>query len=466
MEIGTIQIFVSVVLILGAAGVALLCDFQKRKNDNLREAMVELELQFRREEQMPVGVSPTRTAAKTLPPPLPAPAPAAMQVLVAEPVQVPIAFEEPVAAANHRLNGRSNGRDRDAGENLVRKSNSAAKTKAPVRSAQDRTNDWTSVSGRRPSPPAPVPEVARRMDEMNSKEALSEWLNHRRTAARIAETAAVQTSKPETHITSTPIPLLTPAPTPVSSIEQKSEPDDLAQIVVFETAVAPEPVILPEPVTELTLPSLGSFHQPEVEIDAFLWESLISGTPAAPTPVAAGIAPTPTVANTQFELIQGTASTWNQLVIPAGMFDQTFLARLLEIKKPFTGLAVSIGINENDGSAPRSEDLIRSTSIFISSLLQDADFGCQSGDDEFVMLCPGPQGAEAQRRLSAIAERLWDFQLRGIGTFSILFSWGGVEVNNELPSDAIACAADRMYQTKRSRKTVSMESANQRRKAV
>ena len=153
-------------------------------------------------------------------------------------------------------------------------------------------------------------------------------------------------------------------------------------------------------------------------------------------------------------------------MIPAGMFDQTFLARLLEIKNPFTGLAVSIGINENDGSAPRSEDLIRSTSIFISSLLQDGDFGCQSGDDEFVMLCPGPQGAEAQRRLSQIAERLWDFQLRGIGTFSILFSWGGVEVNNELPSDAIASAADRMYQTKRSRKTVSMESANQRRKAV
>jgi hypothetical protein len=471
MEIASIQVVVSVVLILAAAGVALLCDFLKRKNDNLRQAMADLELQFQREEEMPVGVSHTRTVSVATPPPLPAPAPAAAeQAPVEEAILVATAVEEPVAAANGRshgrMNGRGNGRDRDFGENLVRKSNSATRTKTPV-FAQDRSNEWTSVSGRRPSPPMHVSEAHPKMDEMNSQEALSEWLNRRRTAARIAETIASQASKPETQMTATPAPVSTPVPTPVSSIEPTPKPDDLAETVVVETTVAPEPVILPEPIAaEQPLASQGSVSQHAVEIDSFLWESLISGTPAGPSPVAAGIAPTPTVANTQFELIQGSAPTWNQLVIPAGMFDQSFLARLLEIKKPFTGLAVSIGINENDGSAPRSEDLMRSTSIFISSLLQDGDFGCQSGDDEFLMLCPGPKGAEAQRRLSQIAERLWDFQLRGIGTFSILFSWGGIEVNNELISDAIASAAERMYQTKRSRKTVSMESVNQRRKAV
>jgi hypothetical protein len=305
------------------------------------------------------------------------------------------------------------------------------------------------------------------MGEMNSEEALSDWLNRRRAAARIAEATAAPASKPETQITATSSPVSTPEPNPVSSIEPEPEPDDLEQTVVFETAAAPEPVIIAEPeVAEQLHPSQGSASQHTVEIDSSLWESLISGTPPASTPVAAEIAATPTAASPRFELIQGTASTWNQQAIPAGMFDQSFLARLLEIKKSFTGLAVSIGINENDGSAPRSEDLMRSTGIFISSLLQDGDFGCQSGDDEFLMLCPGPQGAEAQRRLSQISERLWDFQLRGIGTFSILFSWGGIEVNNELPSDAIASAAERMYQTKRSRKTVSMESAKQRRQAV
>src|SRR5258708_1435938 len=101
MEIGTIQIVVSVVLILGAAGVALLCDFLKRKNDHLREAMVELELQFRREEEMPAGVSRPRTVSRATPPPLPASAPAAAKrVPVEEAIPVAIVVEEPVAAAN------------------------------------------------------------------------------------------------------------------------------------------------------------------------------------------------------------------------------------------------------------------------------------------------------------------------------------------------------------------------------
>ena len=448
MEFSSIQILVSVVLILGAAGVALLCDFLKRKNDQLREAMVELQL--RRQEEEHVAASPTRSVSRVASQPVaPAPAPVA-GVTTVEEVPVPVAMAvEPVSAANgrSRMNSRNHGRDRDTGENLVRKSNAAARTNVPVYSSQDRTAELTSVSGRRQSPPATISGVVPRMGEIKSKEALADWLNRRRAAAQAAQTT-----------TSTPMPVSTPI---------EMEPDYLAQVVISETIAVPEPVLAPEPiVAEQPLPSPVSFNEHSVEIDSALWESLTSGMPVAPVPVAIETASVPAVMETQFELIQGAGSLSNQLTIPSGMFDQSSLARLLEIKKPFTGLAVSIGINENDGSAPRSEDLMRSTSIFISSVLQDGDFGCQSGDDEFLMLCPGPQGAEAQRRLSQIAERLWDFQLRGIGTFSILFSWGGVEVNNETLSDAIASAADRMHQTKRSRKTVSMESVNQRRKAV
>ncbi len=467
MEFSSIQIVVSVVLILAAAGVALLCDFLKRKNDQLREAMVELRV--RRQEEMHPAVSPTRTVSRVASRPVVATPPAVEETPVEEvPVEVAVpaavAVEHPVAAANGgspgRMNGRGNGRDRDTGENLVRKSNAAARTKVPAASAQDRSADLTSVSGRRQSPPATAAEVFPRMGEIKSKmgeikskEALADWLNRRKAAAQAAQTTTSMSSKPEPQVTATPTPV-------------EPEAGHLAQIVISETIAVPEPVIAPElVVAEQPLPSLF-FSEHSVEIDSALWESLISGTPVAPEPVAVEIAPAPAVTETQFELIQGAASLSSQLAIPSGMFDQSFLARLLEIKKPFSGLAVSIGINENDGSAPRSEDLMRSTSIFISGLLQDGDFGCQSGGDEFLMLCPGPQGADAQRRLSQIAERLWDFQLRGIGTFSILFSWGGVEVNNETLSDAIASAADRMYQTKRSRKTVSMESVNQRRKAV
>jgi hypothetical protein len=46
---------------------------------------------------------------------------------------------------------------------------------------------------------------------------------------------------------------------------------------------------------------------------------------------------------------------------------------------------------------------------------------------------------------------LWNFQLRGQGSFSVLFSWGGIGVENEPLSEAIASATGRMQQTKRSR---------------
>jgi hypothetical protein len=479
MEFGILQVIVSVGLIFGAAGVALLCDFQKRKNDQLREEMAQL--QVRHEEVQPVGAPPTGSLSRIVPPPsLPVAVPVAPVMPIEDAALVAVmadhpserVVEHPVAAAiarsHGRMNGRSIGRDRDGGENLVRKPSSTTRDKAPIPSNSDRSADVTSVTGRRQSPPALVPEILPEVAQMKSKEALADWLSRRKLAAQCAQTTASQISIPE--------PQKTATPTPVSTPIEMQPPPTIEQVVMSGPVAASEPVLKCEPVVvEKAAPSPAAVSQISVEIDSALWESLISGTPIAvenaPTPVVIVSAPVeiadaPEVPETKFVLIQGAASTSNAAAIPSGMFDQSALRRLLESKKPFTGLAVSIGINENDGSAPRSEDLIRSTSLFISGLLQDGDFGCQSGGDEFLMLCPGPQGAEAQRRLSQIAERLWDFQLRGIGTFSILFSWGGVEVNDESLADTIASAADRMYQTKRSRKTVSMESVSQRRKAV
>ena len=65
------------------------------------------------------------------------------------------------------------------------------------------------------------------------------------------------------------------------------------------------------------------------------------------------------------------------------------------------------------------------------------------------MVCPGEQGAQSQRRLNHISERLWDYQLRGIGACSILFSWGGVQVQDQPLAEAIASATERMRETKR-----------------
>jgi CO/xanthine dehydrogenase Mo-binding subunit len=70
-----------------------------------------------------------------------------------------------------------------------------------------------------------------------------------------------------------------------------------------------------------------------------------------------------------------------------------------------------------------------------------------------------------QRRLTQISERLWDFQLRSLGSFSILFSWGAVEVAVEQLREAIDAANEQMYQTKRTR-SGSFNAPGSRKRAV
>jgi GGDEF domain-containing protein len=355
-----------------------------------------------------------------------------------------------VAASQSRGNGRPNVRDngqqnvrRDSTiDSLVRKPNSTARVQKPPVNAdpvrgQDAAAELTSLRGRRPTQPPAAVESGPKMDELASKEALADWLR-RRAAAR-----AAQTKQPTVPAASTPAPQVTETP------QQVMEPVAAAVI---------EPVsVTPAVPTEQVSSVIGL---PEVQIDAFLWESLVSGKPTAVAPASIS---TP---ETQFQLIRGSSSTSAELLVPAGMYDETHLCRLLEINKPFTGLVVSIGVSENDGRPPENEDVMRSAEMHVAGLLSENDFGCRRGIDEFLLICPGQQGAEAQRRLSNISERLWDFQLRGLAAFTILFSWGGVDVQNEPLSEAVASAAERMHQTKRSRKTVSMDSVSNRRQAV
>ena len=114
---------------------------------------------------------------------------------------------------------------------------------------------------------------------------------------------------------------------------------------------------------------------------------------------------------------------------------------------------VSIGINDSDSSMWHSQGLMQSVGTYIAGLLRENDFSCRTAYDEFVMVCHGEQGANSQRRLNYISERLWDYQLRGIGACSILFSWGGVEIQDRPLAEAVASATERMRETKRSGKS-------------
>lgn len=189
-----------------------------------------------------------------------------------------------------------------------------------------------------------------------------------------------------------------------------------APIVVAKTP-CPTPQSTSEPA-----PTVDAFLWQHLS-DAFLWKHLIDNKPA---PV---------------ELTRSDSRS-----IPTGMCDRAALQPLLEADLPFTGLVVLVGIANS--RTPRVE---HPAEPFIEELLGPADYACRNGDDEFLIVCTGLRGAEAQRRLNAISERLWNFQLRGQGSFSVLFSWGGIGVENQPLSEAIASATERMQQTKRSR---------------
>jgi cbb3-type cytochrome oxidase subunit 3 len=157
--------------------------------------------------------------------------------------------------------------------------------------------------------------------------------------------------------------------------------------------------------------------------DAFLWKHLSDDKVAPP-------------ATTQSE----------SGIFPIGMCNRAALQPFLEVPYPFTGLVVLVGITHS-----RTPRLEHPAKPFIEELLRPLDFACREGEDEFLIVCPGLHGSEAQRRLNEISERLWNFQLRGQGSFSVLFSWGGIGIENEPLSEAIASATGRMQQTKRSR---------------
>jgi hypothetical protein len=186
-------------------------------------------------------------------------------------------------------------------------------------------------------------------------------------------------------------------------------------------------VQMASPSTEVQLPPFT--------IDAALWERLISSQPKQ-------------------NLISPADGDH-----PRGMIQQPALDELLERQEPFTGLVVSIGINDSDSSMWHSQGLMQSVGSHIAGLLKEQDFSCRTAYDEFVMVCPGEQGAQSQRRLNHISERLWDYQLRGIGSCSILFSWGGVQVQNQSLAEAVASATERMRETKRTGNSLARRQA-------
>jgi hypothetical protein len=297
-----------------------------------------------------------------------------------------------------------------------------------MRRAEERAMDFATRQGRRRHP-GPAPESLPKLDDMNPKEALSDWLNKRAAARASHKTTAVPEPRPAApEPAPLPAPVATQEPEPPVALEPEAAPQAAVELELAPAAVDFEPAhAAPEP------------KQPAVFIDEFLWDSIL-GKDSKP----------------RFEVIQGAATG-----LPAGMHDQAALYRLLESNKPFHGLAVAVGFSLNDGRAV-SKDVILHIEQLVRGILRDGEFACQNADDSFLLLSPGKQGAEAQRRLSDISERFWDFQLRGAGNFSVMFNTADVRVDNEPLRQAVATASARLQQARRARKAVAIESGSSR----
>ncbi len=218
-------------------------------------------------------------------------------------------------------------------------------------------------------------------------------------------------------------------------VQSRARETVTVEMVSNSPASAPE-ILLPE----VTLPAFT--------IDAALWERLVASRPQRNL-LSAGDGSTHTV-EAGYRMIREDVHDLVSARQPSGLIQQPVLDQLLESEEPFTGLVVSININDNDSSMWHSPGLMQSVASHIATLLRENDFACRTGYDEFVLVCRGEQGAESQRRLNHISERLWDFQLRGLGAASILFSWGAVQAQDQPLAEAIASAAERMRETKRS----------------
>jgi len=460
MELGQhqMQIVLSVVIILGAAVAALICDLLKGNNERLRE--LTLELKVRREEEskrFQMLAPPARALAAPAPAQATAKAPAPPIGRSAKARTGPVG----PALLEHR---------EASAEPVLSKERSAVQANVQASSLEPQTVRCA------------LPEEPGTSKQPGTLEASAEpVLSQQRSVVQATSSEAAQ--QPE-EPAAAPLPIA-----PISKRPERSKrpmaPEVLACIRRGEQLAAePRPRRVPDRAAfehsavdePAAIAPQMQVVQPEVERTEVIQAKVM---PPAEAPVTAAKSagasrdwnsllkarPQPAVSESVRKYRKAAASASaasEQLseqrraepVLPAGFQDGFVLTRLMESRQPVSGLVVSIG-----ASAPQETNLSQPDDFraLVQSLIGPGDFAAQSGPDEFLLIYPGERGASAQRRLSQIAERLWDFQLSSVASLSVLFSWGGVEVRSESIDEAIASATERMQEARRGRRVLTME---------
>ena len=372
----------------------------------------------------PVTASEPKPVVVRVAPPVAKPAPQ----LVAQRVAPPVAQQAPKPAAP----GRSPAL-RAANEPLSEPEARPAIVSRPARNAE--------VAAKPSVAPSEVaqeatPVVALQPEVVQAEAAPVKSEEPQRITVKAVEPEVVQPVAKVAEVVAEPVvQVLTQAEVRNLSVASKAKP-------------AAQPVV--EPVAQSAPESSTALVLPAVTVDALLWEKLLAAPTQAELRAASGqkaerLAMVYSMPPLEVVPRPNTHST------PLGMISESALRSTLTRIDSFRGLVISIGLNDPEEGIWRGEGLYQSVTDFVAGTLRKKDFGCRSALDEYLIICPDLQGADAHRHLNHVADLLWDFQLRGIGAWAILFSWGGVTATDEPLADAVASASERMRQAKRSR---------------
>jgi hypothetical protein len=143
------------------------------------------------------------------------------------------------------------------------------------------------------------------------------------------------------------------------------------------------------------------------------------------------------------------------LLVPAGMHDLATWNRLLALPNPLTGILFVIELRASEAAPAMAEpmpDQAEAIDKLIASFVREGDFGSRIGENEWVFIYSHDAAGFNQRRIGMIPEKLWDFQLRHLGTANLTFKWGAVDVKSEPLGASLEAARARMNQTRRARK--------------
>ena len=139
-----------------------------------------------------------------------------------------------------------------------------------------------------------------------------------------------------------------------------------------------------------------------------------------------------------------------------GLFNQAALSRRVEESGEFGGVVAVCDmdnfkeINDRYGHLV-GDEILRNIGHLLQGSIRHEDEAYRWGGDEFVVLFHNQRAEVARNRMSAIENRLRDFQVRGHGVLPISFSWGTAEAYGRPLRDALDEADRNMYKLKRSR---------------